>query len=192
MTNDDQIERLQAERDLYRAKVLELVQEIREVLHEDLELFVQRKIRDLFLAAPAVARALTDERLKALKQGSREVAEAVRDRIIQDLQAEVLWLEPGEVEEKPAGLAANPRVWREVNQVCEVVLSVAREFGLPEPAEPLVYQEPRRFIRSRLLTTLTEKYWSNLALYRSAARDMDALEDEAEKAELARRWDALD
>jgi len=191
MSADERLSKLGAERDFYRAKVLELAEEARLILHEDLEAFVLRMVKEAFLAGGAAAAALSDEALKALKQDAAARAAEARDAITATLADDDLWLNPGALPEEPRGLAANRRVWEEIAPIGGVVVALLRTHGLPAPEEPPAYQEPRRFIHSRLLTTVTEKYWATLRAYRHAQAEIDAIEAARAEDALAKRWDGM-
>ena len=191
MPADDVRARLDSELDFHRAKILEAAEEAREILSEDLEVFVTRKVKEVFLADAVTASAMPDARLAELKRRTSEVARQQRDVILAALADEALWLEPGEVSAEPRGLAANPRVWAEVSRAGEAVLAVAREFQLAVPAEPPAYQEPRRFIHSRLLTTVTERYWAALNALARVRAQIDETTRVHREEELSKRWDEV-
>jgi len=189
MPDHDVRARLEAELAYHRAKVLEAAEEAREILREDLEVFVMRKVKEVFLADPAGASALSDQRLAELKRVAGEVARQQRDAVLTALADEAPWLEPGEVGPEPKGLAANPRVWAVVGRVGEAVLAVARAFHLAVPAEAPAYQEPKRFIHSRLLTTVTERYWAALQAMARVQAQLAEGERVQREEELSKRWD---
>jgi hypothetical protein len=189
MPTDDVRARLESELAYHRAKVLELAEEARDILAEDLEVFVTRKVKEVFLADVEAAGAMTDASLATLKGRTAEVARQARDRILTALADEALWLEPGDLPPEPRGLAANARVWAVVGGVADAVSQVAREFHLKPPAEAPVYQEPRRFIHSRLLTTVTERYWGALQALSKVAAEIAEGDRVRREDELSRRWD---
>lgn len=189
MPTDDARARLESELAVHRARALEAAGEAREILSDDLEVFVVRKVKELFVADEAVASAMSDDQLARLKRRAAEVARRQRDAILTILADDDLWLNPGDVPADPKGLVANGRVWAVVERAGEPVPAVAREFGLAAPAEPPEYPEPRRFIRARLLTTVTERYWTALqALARVQAQIADHERTKCED-ELSKRWD---
>lgn len=189
MTTDDVRARLESELVYHRAKVLELAEEARDILAEDLEVFVTRKAKEVFLADTVTASAMPDAQLALLKRRTAEVARQVRDAIVGALADPSLWLEPGDIPADPKGLVANARVWAIVARVGDAVLALAREFHLQEPAEAPVYQEPRRFIHSRLLTTVTERYWGALQTLDKVRMQIDEGERAQREDELSKRWD---
>jgi|GEM_PF-4346516 len=189
MTTDDVRARLESELAYHRAKVLELAEEARDILAEDLEVFVTRKVKDVFLADAVTAQAMPDAQLAALRRRTAEAARQARDAIVAALAEPSLWLEPDDVPADPKGLVANGRVWAIVSRVGDAVVTVAREFHLREPAEAPVYQEPRRFIHSRLLTTVTERYWGALQALGKIKAQIDEGERAQREDELSKRWD---
>jgi hypothetical protein len=178
-----------AERALFQNRILETVAEIREVLEEDLEQFVLRSIRGAFVNDPERSQKMSDERLAQLKADSLREARAQRDRILTALEPEELWLEPGEVEEGAQGLRANARVWRELSRVTEAVETLLSGAGLEGALPSLEYEEPRRFIRSRLLTNLTERYWAAFTDYHRTTECIQHIEREGARSAQANRWD---
>lgn len=191
MSADERLAKLEAERDFYRAKVLELAEDARLILHEDLEAFVQRKVKETFLAGGEQAAALGDEALKALKRDTAERAAAARDAILAALADHDPWLDPGDLPDDARGLEANRRVWEEIAPIGDVIVALLKAHGLPAPDQPPAYQEPRRFIHSRLLTTVTEKYWSTLRSYRHAQAEIEAIAHARHEDALSRRWDEV-
>lgn len=189
MSHEEQVQRLKADLEIYRDRVLRAVEDIREILSDDLEVFFVQRVKAAFLADPAVARGFSDEQLKALKARASQEARATRVDILRALEAPELWLEPGDVGEAAKGLAANPRVWGCVARVGEAVRGVLSEHGLSVDEAALEYREPKRFIRSRLLTNVMEKYWKDLDGYRSSITEIDALNEAGEHERLAQRWD---
>lgn len=185
------VDEVRAERALFRSRILETVAEIRELLAEDLEQFVIRSVRTAFVNMPERARDMTDERLVQLKSDTQREASAQRDRILAALEPEEIWLDPGEIEGEARGLRANARVWGEIARVTEAVEELLSGAGLAGALPSLEYEEPRRFIRSRLLTNLTERYWAAFNDFQRATESIERIERHGEEASLARRWDEL-
>jgi hypothetical protein len=188
-TSDSKAAEARAECALFRSRILEAVAEIQEVLAEDLEQFILRSVRAAFLAVPERAKDISDERLAALKLETQTAAGQTRDGILAALAPEEIWLEPGEVTGEAQGLRANGRVWAEIAQVTDAVAKLVKSAGLEAALPAPDYEEPRRFIRSRLLTNLTERYWAALADYQRANESIKSFVREGEKASLAQRWD---
>ena len=188
MPTDDVHARLESELTFFRAKVLEAAEEARGILAEDLEVFVTRKVKEAFLADAAKSSVMSDARLAELKRVATDTARRQRDAILAALADEGLWLEPGDGAE-PRGLAGNPRVWAVLGRAGEAVLEVARAFQLAAPDVPPAYQEPKRFIHSRLLTTVTERYWNALQALQRVRAQMVEMERAQREDELSRRWD---
>jgi hypothetical protein len=192
MNHQDQVARLKADLEIYRDRVMRAVEDIREILSDDLEIFFMERVKAAFVSDLSVARGLSDEQIRALKARASQDARAARVDILRALEAPELWLEPGDVGEDPRGLAANPRVWECVARVGEAIRAALTDHGLPVDEAALVYREPKRFIRSRLLTNVMEKYWKVLDGYRGSLEEIDALNETDERESLAARWDGID
>ncbi len=183
------VDAARSERVLQKSRIQEAVAEIREVLHEDLEQFVLRKVRKAFLDHPERASAMADADIASLKAATEAGASRKRDEILVALEADELWLDPGEPAEDAQGLRGNMKVWGAISAVTECIEGLLKDAGFETALPAPDYEEPKRFIRSRLLTNLTERYWTALAAYQKADEAIASISHQNEQTKLAKRWD---
>ncbi len=173
---------------LSQERLLQVLEQIRAVLHEDLGKFVAREARKAFLTHPEAADALTDQQVADLKTRTVAASTASADRIAAELADQSLWLEEADASEGSRSLEPLGSVWAIVRSVEADVTALLEPFGLaPDP--PAVYKAPAYFVAGRFLPTLAEHYWK----LRSEIDELEAARrqeaEESVKSRLAARWD---
>ncbi|MFT5429857.1 MAG: hypothetical protein ACI9OJ_000529 [Myxococcota bacterium] len=174
-----------------RARLLSIAEDITALLAEDLPRFAEREMKRAFVGAPEFAATISDAKLRQLKAAVTEKAAAATREIITALGDESIWTDAAIPEDPRASIAANARLWAEVNRMAAVAQDVATSFGFPKSEEPIEYKPPTWFIGRRYLPTLSEKYWS---LHRDLAEttaQAATVRSETSRTELSDRWDKV-
>ncbi|GIW72544.1 MAG: hypothetical protein KatS3mg102_2086 [Planctomycetota bacterium] len=188
------VEELAERREVVRDKVRHDAREIISVLRLDFPSFIVRQLKERYVSHPEVR--LEPEQLRALKAEAEEAGRRAVEEILPELEDPALWLEgapelPQSPEERRS-LRHNPEVWSRVQKVAGLVRELLEKYGLPvagEQGEPS-YKLPAWFIGGRLMVSLVESYWRNLAELRALEAELQALERSRVRAERAAEWDA--
>lgn len=180
---------LEQHAELLRERVMQVADEVKALLAEDLPRFVEREVKRAFVSQPEFAAKISDDRLRQLKQDIEARGGARRDEILAALGDESLWLVDAGADDERKSIAENTALWEQVAGICGVVTDLQREYGFPEGSEPVEYKPPTWFIGRRYLPTLSEKYWRHLRELGEARAQVGSIRREASKSELTKRWD---
>lgn len=173
------------------ASLTRLAVEVRRALAEDLAQFPLEEARRRFLADPAVAGSISDTVIGRMKSELEAGASAARDRAIEGLSDDALWLS-GTTCPPGAGRSfeEHPQLWAATRPIERLVGDVLGRHGLVvQQDDPVRYRMPMRFIGRRYLPGLAEKYWALIEDLRQVRRRLVELERDLERDALARRWD---
>lgn len=173
---------------IWAGKVTEVGQRVAKLLTADIRVFASAEVRRRFVETPAVADALSDEEVAALKAATVEFAESAATRLADRLGDDGLWLgvDPPEGEDAPVTFV--PAVDKVLAGIADDLTRFLDGHGLTA-AEPLVYRLPARFIDGENLPTLTRALWKNLQRYRAARAEEAAAKQASSAEERAKRWD---
>ncbi len=173
------------------ARLVELGVRIGRLLAADVRSFVPQTVRDRFLEVPALADALDDAALAALKRATLADTETLAARIEHQLTSPAAWLAATPHRRESAGvppLTEHPPVAAAVADIADTVNGMLREHGLGvEP--PFAYRLPMRFIDGDNLATLTLNFWKAVTRRDEQRRRADASAAVAAAGERRRRWD---
>ncbi|MFT7624424.1 MAG: hypothetical protein ACI9WU_003611 [Myxococcota bacterium] len=177
---------------MLRARIMEVAEDVKALLVEDLPKFVEREMKRAFISAPGFASSIDDARLRKLKASvSAASSEATAD-IMKALTLDDLWL-PADAtpDDSRKSMAENEPLWTAVSSICQAVTAVRSEYGFPAATQPIEYQPPTWFIGRRYLPSLSEKYWREVRELAQVQGQLGEISTEVSRADLSRRWDAV-
>ncbi len=170
------------------AKVAEVGQRIAKLLTADIRVYATGEVRRRFVETPAVADALDDAEVAALKAATAAFAAAAAEALAERLADDALWLGAESPEADDAPVTHIPAVEQALQAVADDLTRFLDRHGLTAGA-PLSYRLPARFIDGENLPSLSRALWKAIARYREA-RAAEAAAREATSAESrAKRWD---
>ncbi|MCA9542434.1 MAG: hypothetical protein KC620_26235 [Myxococcales bacterium] len=175
------------DQELWASKVVEQGRRIAHLLRIDAEAFVERTVRERFIAIPTLADTMDDDALAELKQRTRATSVEIGEAIASALDREAVWL-TAEASEPTTPVRSVPAVDAALTDVEASVKRLLDAEGLGDD-EPVAYRLPVRFIDGDNLVTLTRNFWKNVARYQ-AALHAAAEQDASRGADTRRRrWD---
>jgi hypothetical protein len=186
-------EELQERLRVTEEKIRRDANEIVDVLRLDFPKFVDRVVRERFIAAPS-ADKLGDEDIKAIKDDIRRAGENASAEIIPALQDPALWLNIATV---PAAsdrhdLRGNDTIESRIQKVGAFVREVLRRHKLGAgDAEEVAYKLPTWFIGGRHMKSLVKSYWDHVEEYQAIKGELRARNDGEQRGKRLARWDAL-
>ena len=172
---------------IWAAKVTDVGRRIASLLATDLRAYATGEVKRRFIETPAVADALDDAGLRALKQAAVDFAERGSAGLTDALGDEGLWL-GAEASAADAPITAIPAVEQALQRAADDLTELLERHGLG-PDEPLSYRLPMRFIDGENLASLTRSLWKHLARYRAARAANVEAQAASSRASRARRWD---
>lgn len=193
MDGTPSVAELQEHISLLRGRVLQVADDVKALLREDLPKFVERELKRAFVSHPEFASAMSDDTLRDLKKDIREEAQASTLQVLEALGEDALWF-PADVEEEGddevrRSIGANEALWAAVNGICATVAGLREKYGFPVLEEELTYRAPTWFIGRRYLPSLSEKYWRYIHELKELEGQLTGIETAASKTELTSRWD---
>ena len=179
---------IDAQIEVRKNRFKQVINDIRMVLEEDLPLFVARETKRAFLAMPSVAEGLGQEQVRALKQRSVEVGQAVAREISEALAEEARWHAPTQVPPNTRDISAAAPVWEVVTRIETALQRLLGEFGLAD-AEPVRYKAPAYFVKGLYLPGLAEHYWRLIHEVQELTEQQRQIVTDAIKVRLEAVWD---
>lgn len=178
---------------LLKDRVLQVADEIKALLSEDLPKFVEREMKKTFISNPEFAATVSDDQLRQIKIDIGACGIALANQVSAALQADALWFpESTGDEDARKSIAENTALWAAVAEpASQVVIKLISDNGFP-PGETPDYRPPTWFIGRRYLPSLSEKYWRHVRELAEASSQIGSIRSEASKSELTRRWDETD
>ena len=177
--------------DSYDTRLAELGARVGRLLAADLRTFFPQVVRERFTETSALADAMTDEALAALKRDTLSAAEELALSVERRLTAPSAWLgatPPVREGGTQVPLTEHPPVAEAVAEIEQTVTAFLRAQGLP--AEPAVtYRLPMRFIDGDNLATLTMNVWKAVLRRHEHRLEQDAASAASAHGERRRRWD---
>lgn len=174
---------------IWAAKVVDVGRRIATLLASDVRAFANGEVKRRFVDTPAVADALADEEVRALKRATAQFADDAARTLGEVLGDEGVWLgvEPAAAD---ADVTTIPLVAQTLQRLADDLGELLERHGLG-PDAPLGYRLPMRFIDGENLATLTRSLWKNLARYRAARQAQAAAHEASSRESRVRRWDDL-
>lgn len=172
---------------IWAAKVTDAGRRIATLLATDVGAYATGEVKRRFVETPAVADALDDDGVAALKAATADFAARAAADLSGVLGDEGLWLgaDPAAAD---APVTAIPTVQQALDRVAQELGELLERHGL-SPDAPLSYRLPMRFIDGENLSTLTRTLWKALGRYRAARQEKVAARAASSRASRARRWD---
>jgi hypothetical protein len=192
----DQLEDLDEKEGRLRRNLESIVADLLAIFRTDIVTYVEREIRNRFVAYEAFAEGIDDASLMKMKArttaAGREAAAEICDGLSGDME---FWFGP----EVPLGegktLEAHTPLAERLARATDTVNALLGEFGFPAAArEEAVtpYSPPAYFVNGKYAPGLAESFWKNLeqlAELREARRQQDA---GRRRAVQRHRWDTID
>lgn len=177
--------------DQFDARLAELGARIGRLLAADVRSFFPQTVRDSFTDAPAVADAMDDAALAALKADTLAAAEALSASVEQRLTPATAWLgaapPPKDAPGTPS-LITHPPVAEVVAEIERTVSEFLHARGLAAETH-IAYRLPMRFIDGENLATLTMNLWKAVQRRQEQRAKAGAAATSAALGERRRRWD---
>lgn len=177
--------------DQFDARLAELGARIGRLLAADVRSFFPQTVRDRFTDAPAVADAMDDDALAALKADTVAAAEALAADVEQRLSPATAWLgatpPPKDAPGAPS-LATHPPVAEVIAEIEHTVAAFLHARGLNADST-VAYRLPMRFIDGENLATLTLNLWKAVQRRQEHRAKAGAAANAAALGERRRRWD---
>lgn len=177
-------------------KVQRDMRELVDILKSDLPKFVERAVKERFIAAPSFADAMSDADLKALKAAVVETGKKLVAEVATSLDELAIWVDaPGPI---PASaergeLRPNAEVYRRLQRAGAFVRDLLAAHKFPDLREAEfqeAYRLPSWFIGGKYPKSVVQSYWRNLEEYQAVRDALVSMKDRDEKGRLASRWDA--
>jgi hypothetical protein len=185
---DEQIE-------LRRQRFEHVVQDIRHLLRQDLENFVVRETRKVFLSQPDVAGAMSPEAILALRREAQAVGKAEAEAAVTKLGDIALWWTgeklPRRDGDKSRDLSEVTAVWEAIHGVEAAFVAFMGRHGFRIDSAP-VYKAPAFFVGGRYMPGLNEHYWRILDEIRELHEQRVALAERVTRERLQALWDAAE
>ena len=176
-------------------KVRRDAREIVEVLKVDFPLFVERTVKDRFLAERDLAAGMSQAAIKSLKADVAAAGQKAVGELVPPLEDAKIWLDVPAV--PPAAerrdLQGNAEVNGRIQRVGQFVRELLERYKFPGVREEdfaQAYKLPAWFIAGRLLKSLVESYWRNLEEHHAVREALRQMKEREERASLAERWDS--
>jgi hypothetical protein len=177
--------------DQFDARLAELGARIGRLLAADVRSFFPQTVRDRFTDASALADAMDDDALAALKADTVTAAEALAATVEQRLSPATAWLGAASPPKDAPGtpsLATHPPVAEVISEIERTVAAFLHVRGLGADA-PVAYRLPMRFIDGENLATLTMNLWKAVQRRQEHRAKAGAAANAAAHGERRRRWD---
>jgi len=172
---------------IWAAKVTDAGQRIATLLSRDIRAFVTGEVKRRFVDNPAMADALDDAGVTALKQDAHAFAERTARATAEALGDEGLWL-GAEAAAADAPVTRIPAVQAVLQRAADDLGELLERHGLG-PDGPLAYRLPMRFIDGENLSTLTRSLWKSLSHYHAARQATAEAREASSRESRVRRWD---
>jgi hypothetical protein len=189
--DDATIEELHQHIATLRDQVVNVANEIRSLLEDDLPLYVERVIKKAFVGDDTLARNIDDDALRRLKADIKTTGADATQAIMAKLANDALWF-PDDVgdDDSKRSIAANTAVWGIVSEITTSIQDLMDRYEFPsDDANPLVYRPPSWFIGRRYLPSLSEKYWRYVRALSEASQHISEQHTTQSKDALSKRWD---
>ena len=176
----------------FDSRLLELGTRIGRLLAADVRAYLPQQVRDRFADSPALADALDDAALAALKQDTLAAADALAAEVEKRLGPDV-WLaaRPPQADAGPSpALTSHPPVAEVVAFIERGVNDHLAHLGLIGEGHQ-VYRLPMRFIDGDNLATLTLNFWKVVSRRHAEQVKTGDVAAAQAHAERKRRWDEV-
>lgn len=187
-TADECAQRLE----VVRAKISHDAGEIVAVLGVDFRQFFEREAKRRYVASDDLT--LSPDQLRALKQGAVAMGQRAVAEEIPDLEQWEQWVDA--VADVPSGdgrrlLDGNSHVAACLSRVGLLLQELLSEHGFDLGDEDFAaaYSLPTWFISGRLLVSLVESYWRNVAEYRELSGALTSLQSQTTQQQRSEAWD---
>lgn len=181
--------------ELRRQRFEQVVQDIRHLLRQDLENFVVRETKKVFLGQPEVAEKMSPDAILALRREAQVIGKAEGEAAVARLGDLVLWWTGADVArkggEKMPDLSEVPAVWTHVRSVEEAFATFMRKHGFQIDVAP-AYKAPAFFVGGRYMPGLNEHYWRIIDEIRELHDQRKALAERTTRDRLQALWDAAE
>jgi hypothetical protein len=172
---------------LRQVRFQQVVADIRTVLRADLEAFVMRETKRVFLGRPDVAEKMAADKVAALKKGAVELGKSLALRIDGELSDLSLWAAPKHEPSNPRDLVGVPGVWEKLSSAEAAVAEFLAAHGLP--GESVSYKLPAYFVGGLYMPSLAEHYWRIVVETRELEEQKTKLSEQSVREKLQSLWD---
>jgi len=172
--------------DLWKQKTLDYGARIAALLTTDAQSYINGLIRTRFIEAPEFADALSDEKIKTLKDAAGILAADQSSQIAGRLTA-ASWLS-ADAADKDTPITGHPQVATAIAGLEAALQGYLDGHAFP-PGEPVAYRLPARFIDGDTLPSLTRQYWRSLSEWRRLETEAAEVEATGQAAQRRSRWD---
>ena len=188
---DKSLEELNEQIDAIKAKLQLQISELVDIICNDLPEYALKNIRRAFIEDVDFAEQKSDAELAEFKarvgEFGKKLSQDVRTSLLEDMDA--WWGNQVSIEGAGKTLDGNPVIPRKLSVISERIKAFLEAEHLQKI--DIEYHTPARFIDGKYPPGMIEKYWSQLAILRTAEEERSILDREARKARLAQRWDSI-
>jgi hypothetical protein len=176
-------------------KVQRDMRDLLDVLRADLPRFVERAVKERFVASREFAEKMSDADLRRLKADAAETGKALASEVLSSLEDVSLWLDTPQTppSSEQHDLRGNAEVWRRLQRAGALLRDLLTRNGFPGLSEAEfaeAYRLPTWFTSGKYPKSVVESYWRNLAEYQTVRDTLGAMRERDEKARLTSRWDS--
>jgi hypothetical protein len=192
----DEFEDLDELESRLRVKLESIVADLITVFRTDLATYVEKSVRNRFVAGGDFAESLSDETLLSLKKSTAELGETVAHEISESLTGDMdFWFGPDVSEGEGKSFDAHTQLMERLQRVAEATEELLRGYGFPEDeggGYGLTYSPPAYFVNGKYPPGLAENFWKYLAQL-NEVRDSRRQQDLGRRKAVQRhRWDTVD
>lgn len=171
---------------LRKVRFQQVVADIRTVLRVDLDAFVLRETKKVFLGKPEVAETLSTEQVVALKKGAIELGHRLSQKLEQELADLALWDAPASDPANPRDLSEVPGVWGKLVEAEKAVVEFLASHGF---STEVSYKLPAYFVGGLYMPSLAEHYWRIVVETRELEDQKKRLSEQTTRDKLQSKWD---
>ena len=183
---DVTIEELDGQIELSRQRFNQVIEQISAVLCSDVAAHVAKASKAAFLGQPAVADALDDVQVKALKAQALEAGQAGARRLREALAGSDAWLDGPDTTSDDRSLEDAVAVWGHVQVIDDATQELLSGFGFDGAG--VTYTPPMYFVDGLYLPTLVEHYWRLRKEIGALEGEKVAMDAASVRARLESRW----
>lgn len=165
------------------------------VLRSDLVTFVEREVRNRFVAAADLAETMEDDQLISLKGKVGELGTRVAKEICDDLSGDMqFWFGPDVPLGEGKSFDAHTPLMDKLQTIAVETGKLLDEYGFPKDGEgyDLRYSPPAYFVNGKYAPGVAETFWKNFAQLKEL-REERLKHDVGRRRSVRRhRWDVVD